>query len=335
MDTTVVTLLVIVAVALVGLLVGLAWFYVQTRNRMNAISERLIESSTLQRGTSESFGQIRETLGKLTEASRHMEQVGKEIAGLGDLLRAPKIRGGIGELFLGDLLGQTLSPDQYDMNHGFRSGERVDAVIVLKGGMVPVDAKFPLESFQRLIAAKDDDERAKHKREFARAVRGHINDIARKYILPDEGTLDFAFMYIPAENVYYETIIKDEGLGEDQGIISHALARRVIPVSPNSFYAYLQAIVLGLKGLQIEKQAQEIMQYLGRLQGDFGRFREDFSTLGGHVERARKKFEEASVKLGRFEEKLIGAGEPTYELPADLQPSIEGPEQGGEQDKTS
>ncbi len=317
METTIVIVFVIVAVALVGLWVGLAWFYVQTRNRMNAINERLIESSTLQRGTSESFGHIRETLGKLKEASRHMEQVGKEISGLGDLLRAPKVRGGIGELFLGDLLGQTLSPDQYELNHSFRSGERVDAVIVLKGGMVPVDAKFPLESFQRLIAAKDDDERVRHKREFVRAVRGHINDIARKYILPDEGTLDFALMYIPAENVYYETIIRDEGLGEDQGIIPHALAKRVIPVSPNSFYAYLQAICLGLKGLQIEKRAQEIMQYLGRLQGDFSRFREDFSTLGGHVERARKKYEEASVRLGRFEEKLIGAGEPSSELPMD------------------
>lgn len=316
MDTTIVAALVVVAIAMVGLLAGLAWFYIETRNRMDAINVRLIESSTLQRSTSESFGQIRETLGKLKEASRHMEQVGKEIAGLEDLLRSPKVRGGIGELLLGDLLAQTLAPDQYDLNHCFRSGERVDAVIVLKGGMVPVDAKFPLESFQRLIATKDDEDRARFKREFNRAVKGHINDIARKYILPDEGTLDFALMYIPAENVYYETIIKDEGLGEEQGIIAHALARKVIPVSPNSFYAYLQAICLGLKGLQIEKQAQEIMRYLARLQGDFGRFREDFSTLGGHVERARKKYEEASLKLGRLEEKLIGAGESTPELPS-------------------
>ncbi len=293
MDTTIVIALVIVGISLLGLLAGVAWFYVQTNTKMNAINEKLIESSTLQRGTSESFGQIRETLGKLKEASRHMEQVGKEISGLGDLFRAPKVRGGIGELFLGDLLAQTLSPEQYHLNHSFRSGERVDAVIVLKGGMVPVDAKFPLESFQRLIAAANDEERVRHKREFTRAVKGHVNDIARKYILPDEGTLDFALMYIPAENVYYETIIKDEGFGEDQGIVSSALEKRVIPVSPNSFYAYLQAICLGLKGLQIEKEAQEIMRYLGRLQGDFGRFREDFSTLGGmwsgHARNLRKR----------------------------------------------
>jgi DNA recombination protein RmuC len=319
-ETIVEVALVLISLALVAIAIVFVWFYGQTRTKMNAINERLIENSVLQRGTSESFGQIRETLGKLTEASRHMEQVGKEISGLGDLLRAPKVRGGIGELFLGDLLSQTLAPEQYNLNHGFRSGERVDAVIVLQGGMVPVDAKFPLESFQRLIAAPDEGERAKHKREFIRAVKRHINAIASKYILPDEGTLDFALMYIPAENVYYETIIKDEGLGGDQSIISHALERRVIPVSPNSFYAYLQAIGMGLKGMQIEQQAQEIMRYLSRLQGDFSRFREDFSTLGGHVERARKKYEEADIKLGRFEEKLIGAREPSREIPFHEEP---------------
>jgi DNA recombination protein RmuC len=323
MDSTMIIALSFVGIGLVGVCIALTWFYLQTRDKMNAINERLIESSTLQRGTSESFGQIRETLGKLTEASRHMEQVGKEISGLGDLLRSPKIRGGIGELFLGDLLGQTLSAEQYELNHSFKSGERVDAVIKLKGGIVPVDAKFPLESFQRLIGASDDAERARQKKEFIRAVKGHINDIARKYILPDEGTLDFALMYIPAENVYYETIIKDEELGEDRGIIAHALERRVIPVSPNSFFAYLQAISLGLKGMQIEKQAKEIMQYLARLQGDFGRFQDDFSTLGGHVERARKKYEEASIRLRRFEEKLLGAGDPVSELPESLRRSLE------------
>ena len=320
MDTTITIVMVFIAAAMVALFIAFSWFYRQTRSEMSAINEKLIESTVMQRGTSESFGQIRETLGKLTEASRHMEQVGKEISGLGDLLRAPKVRGGIGELFLGDLLGQTLAPDQYELNHGFRSGERVDAVIVLEGGMVPVDAKFPLESFQRLIVAAEEGERIKHKREFNRAVKRHVDSIATKYILPDEGTLDFALMYIPAENVYYETIIKDEGLGGDQSIISHALERRVIPVSPNSFYAYLQAICMGLKGLQIEKQAQEIMRYLSRLQGDFGRFREDFTTLGGHVERARKKYEEADLKLGRFEEKLIGARDPHRVIPFDEEP---------------
>lgn len=291
------------------LLILLMGLWLHSNSRMNAITHKLIESSTLQKGTVEAFGRIQQTLGELSEAGRRMEQVGKEVAGLNDLLKAPKVRGGLGELLLGDLLSQTLTPDQFSLNHMFKSGERVDAVITLRTAMVPVDAKFPLESFQRLLAAEDDNERSKHKREFVRAVKGHIDDIASKYILPDEGTFDFALMYIPAENVYYETIIRDEQLGDERGILGHALEKRVIPVSPNSFFAYLQAIAFGLKGLQIEKRAQEIMGYLSRLEGDFGRFTLEFETLGGHLDRARNKYEEAARSLNRFEEKLTSSRE--------------------------
>lgn len=290
--------------------------WLQTNSRINSLTERLLDSDRrIQEATTQSFGQIQQNLGELARTSRYMEEVGKEISGLSDLLRAPKLRGGIGELFLGDLLSQILSPEQYRMQHAFRSGERVDAVIILRAGMVPVDSKFPLESFQRMRAVEGEEERKRHRRDFTSVVKKHIDDIARKYILPDEGTFNFALMYIPAENVYYETIIRDEALGEEKGILGYALERRVIPVSPNSFYAYLQAIALGLSGLQIEKRAQEIMRYLARLQGDFDRFKEEYEVLGGHIERARKKYEEADRSLGRFGDKLLSASEPAAELP--------------------
>lgn len=283
---------------------GLAWVWLQTEGRMHAIQEKLAENAVVQEGAVRSFGHIQHTLGQLSETSRHMERVGREIAGLGALLKAPKMRGGLGELLLADLLGQILSPDHFEMNHAFRSGHRVDAVIRLQAGMVPVDAKFPLESFQRMLASPEGPEHERARREFSRAVKAHLDDIARKYILPDEGTFEFALMYIPAENVYYETIIKDEALGEQKGILQHALERRVLPVSPNSFYAYLQALVMGLRGLRIEKQAQAIQAALGRLEGDFRRFRDEYVTLGGHLERARNKYEEADRLLHRFGEKL-------------------------------
>jgi len=302
---------VLIVLCLVGIFVSIFWIYRQTNTKIDAINAQLIEAKTLQGHTTESFGHIQSSLGRLTEASRHMEEVGKNIASLSDILRAPKFRGGIGELLLGDLLSQILSPEHYKLQYSFSSGDRVDAVITLKVGMVPVDAKFPLESFQRIIAASEEEDQKKHKREFTRAVKGHIDSIAQKYILPDEGTFDFALMYIPAENVYYETIIKDEGLGEERSLLSYALEKRVIPVSPNSLYAYLQAIVLGLKGLQIEKEAQEIMQYLARIEGDFVRFKDDYNTLGGHIERARKKYDDASKSLDRFEDKLTSAREPS------------------------
>lgn len=302
--------------------------WLQTNSRINNLTQRLLDSDRrIQEATTQSFGQIQQNLGELARTSRYMEEVGKEISGLSDLLRAPKLRGGIGELFLGDLLSQILSPGQYKLQHTFRSGDRVDAVIILKAGMVPVDSKFPLESFQRMMVVEDEGERKRHRREFVRSVKGHIDDIARKYILPDEGTFNFALMYIPAENVYYETIIRDEALGEEKSLLNYALEKRVIPVSPNSFYAYLQTIALGLSGLQIEKRAQEIMRYLARLQGDFERFKEDYETLGGHMERARKKYDEAEKKLGRFEDKLLSASEPTApELPP---PKVDQPEERG------
>jgi len=305
------TFIALIALCILVIFVSIFWIYRQTNTKIDALSAQLIEAKTLQGQTTESFGHIQSSLGRLTEASRHMEEVGKNIAGLSDILRAPKFRGGIGELLLGDLLSQILSPEHYKLQYSFSSGDRVDAVIILKVGMVPVDAKFPLESFQRMIASSEGEIQKKHRREFTRAVKGHIDNIAQKYILPDEGTFDFALMYIPAENVYYETIIKDEGLGEERSLLSYALEKRVIPVSPNSFYAYLQAIALGLKGLQIEKRAQEIMRYLARIEGDFDRFKDEYDTLGGHIERTRKKYDDASKSLGRFEDKLIGAHDPS------------------------
>ncbi|MFC1824570.1 DNA recombination protein RmuC [Thermodesulfobacteriota bacterium] len=298
---------------LVILLFALIWIYRQMNTRIENLNSQLIESKALQDNTTKSFGQIQSSLGRLTEASRHMEDVGKEISGLSDILRAPKLRGGIGELLLGDLLSQILSPDHFKLQYTYKSGERVDAIILLKAGKVPVDAKFPLESFQRMAAA-DEEGQKKHKREFMKAVKNHINSISQKYILPDEGTFDFALMYIPAENVYYETIIKDEGLEEEKSIMNHALEKKVIPVSPNSFYAYLQSIALGLRGLRIEKRAHEIMQQLARIENDFTRFKSEYSTLGGHMERARKKYEDTSKLLDRFEGKFIQARDPSVKI---------------------
>jgi DNA recombination protein RmuC len=301
----------LIGLGFLAVLAAIVWVYWQTSSRMTVIDQRLIETRTLQGQTTESFGRIQTSLGRLTEASRHMEQLGREISGLSDILRAPKLRGGIGELLLGDLLAQILPQDNYTLQYRFKSGERVDAVIALKAGMVPVDAKFPLESFQRLIAASDEAEKRSCRREFVRAVKIHIEAIASKYIRPDEGTFDFALMYIPAENVYYETILREEQTAGDKGLLDFALQRHVIPVSPNSFYAYLQAVALGLKGLQIEKQAQDIVRYLSTIESDFQRFKGEYETLGRHIDHARGKYEESARSLGRFEEKLAAAGDPS------------------------
>jgi len=257
------------------------------------------------------------TMGELSKSSQQIFEVGKNIASLQEILRAPKLRGVVGELFLGNLLDQVV-PENYELQHHFQSGETVDAVIRLGPKLVPIDAKFPLENFQRLTAA-GDAERKPLRRRFIADVKKHVDAIAGKYIVPDEGTYDFALMYIPAENVYYETIIKDDP--DEENVSAYAVSRRVIPVSPNSLYAYLQAIVLGLRGLQIEKRAEEILSHLSRLQGDFGRFRDDFDTVGTHLKNAHNKYDDALKRLGQLEGKLeissalAEQGSPTPPLP--------------------
>ena len=252
------------------------------------------------------FGDVKKSLGSLDEKTQQIYEVGKDIASLQEILKAPKMRGGLGELFLENLLEQIMPyKDFYELQHCFKTGERVDAAIKIGTRLVPVDSKFPLESFKRFVEVTGEEDKKRAKREFIKAVKTHIDDIAAKYILPDEGTYDFALMYIPAENVYYETIIKDEAFGEEKSIFSHAIAKKVIPVSPNSFYAYLQVIILGIKGLRIEEKAQEVIKMLVTLKGSLGKFTQDFEVMGSHIDNMKSSYERAAKSLDKFEDKLI------------------------------
>ncbi len=275
----------------------------------------------------QSLGVVQSHLGKVEVVTREVLEKAKNISSLEDLLRAPKFRGGLGEFFLGDLLGQILPPAYYFLQHRFKSGEKVDAAIRLGNNLVPVDAKFPLENFKKYIQEEAAREKESLRKRFAADVKKHIDDVASKYILPDEGTYNFALMYIPAENIYYETILKDEAFGEEKSIFSYALERRVIPVSPNSFYAYLQVIVQGLKGMQIEKSAQAIFQSLAQLRGDLGRFRNDFQTLGTHLANAKTRFDDAEKRLEKFTDRLDLM---TAEKPPELPQTSSKPEHGSD-----
>jgi DNA recombination protein RmuC len=247
---------------------------------------------------------VHRRLGEVHETTQQVKEIGKDIASLQEILRAPKLRGGMGELFLEELLAQVLPASHYKLQHYFKSREAVDAVIIMKGGMVSVDSKFPLEGFKRVLAAESEEEKKTTKKAFLKDVKKHIDAIAAKYILPDEGTYPFALMYIPAENVYYEAIIKDEDFGEDKSIFQYAIEKKVIPVSPNSFYAYLQTILVGLRGMRIESQAQEILQNLSRLEGDFEKVVDDFSKMGTHLKNLVSSYDSTDKRLGKFGTKL-------------------------------
>ncbi|MCX7750716.1 MAG: DNA recombination protein RmuC [Candidatus Bipolaricaulota bacterium] len=243
---------------------------------------------------------VREKLGQVGEIGRRTEELAREMAGLQELLRPPKARGAVGEWLLGGLLGEVLPRDRFQEQYRFKSGEAVDAAIFLEGLVVPVDAKFPLPDFQRLAAATTEDERKKHKRELIRAAQKHVDAIAGKYIRPEEGTADFALMYIPAEGVYGELLLP-EG---DLDFLAYALARRVIPCSPGTFYAYLRSVAMGLKGLALARNVQRLFGELRGVEDTLERMADELGTLGTHLRNARGKHEEVERLLADVRRRL-------------------------------
>jgi DNA recombination protein RmuC len=287
------------------------------QQQLNALQQRLdafgqTVSQNLQQSTASMntrLDKAAEVVGDLREKVGQIHEVGRAAQELVHIMRAPKLRGGMGELFLGDLLAQILPHEHYTMPYRFKSGDAVDAVIRVGQRLVPADAKFPYENFKRVVEATGESERVAARKQFLRDVKKHVDAIATKYILPDEGTYDFALMYVPAENVYYETIIKED-VAEDRQLFSYAMAKRVIPVSPNSFYAYVQTILLGLRGMKVEERAQEILGELSRLRGDFAKIQESFRILGRHLANASGSYSETEKTITKLDAKLTQIEEP-------------------------
>ena len=263
-------------------------------SRLEGLDSRLLST---QKSAGETAERISERLGHLGSATAQMLQRASDLARLEQALRPPKARGGVGELLLENLLRDCLPASAYRLQHTFKTGERVDAVVKVDR-LVPVDAKFPLENFERLAAAESEAEKDLHARAFARDVRAQVDSIAVKYIRPAEGTYDFALMYLPSESVYYELVC-----GKTGELSAYARSKRVFPVSPTTLHAYMQVILLGLRGMQIERHAQDVMAYCAQLAKDFERFRSEFDVVGKHIGNAQSKFGEAERRLAR-----LGAG---------------------------
>ncbi len=257
------------------------------------------------------LGRLNSQIGELQGTNKQMLLLGTEVRRLQDILSSPKLRGQMGEWSLKGLLEKILPKDSYELQYAFRDGKIVDALVKMKDYSVPIDAKFPLPGFEKIVKAESDDEKSKLRRQFHRDVITHIDKIASSYIRPAEGTLDFAIMYIPAENVYYETIVKYAGDAKD--ILQYSQDKKVIPVSPNLLYAYLMTVVMGLHGLQIEKQAAEIRQNLKKLNASFADFGSSWEILGRHLRNAYGQYDEGQKKLDRFGMQLTQIQEETEE----------------------
>lgn len=274
----------------------------QVSERLNQMNESLQEANKIigqNLGNATTvFGSVKEQLGRLEVTNNQIIEISKNIANFQELLRAPKFRGQMGEALLENLLSQVLPKDYYSMQYRFKSTDIVDAVIRLGERLVPVDAKFSLENFQKILATQDEQLKDNYRKKFIQDVKNRIDEIAARYILPQENTYDFALMYIPAENVYYEVIIKED-------LFSYSMSKKVIPVSPNTFYAYLQVICLGLKGLKIEENAKAILKNLSTLSVEINKFKEDFDILGNHLANAHTKYQDSQKRLDRFSDRLI------------------------------
>lgn len=220
-----------------------------------------------------------ETMMHVQKAIGEFSEIGRSMKNLNEFLQSPKLRGNIGEQVLRELLSQSLPHEAFVLQYQFLSGERVDAVVKTTQGLIAIDSKFPISAFRLMSDAENEALKDMKRRDFVRDVKKHIASISKKYILPTEGTMDYALMYIPAESIYYEIINNAE-------LYDFATESRIIPVSPMSFYAYLKVILVSLEGQRIHTEVRSIMQSLQGMRNDFSKVDNAMSLLHKHINHA-------------------------------------------------
>ncbi len=213
------------------------------------------------------------------ESSKQVFSVAEQLKELQDILKNPKQRGVLGEYYLETVLQNVLPPESFKMQYTFENGDIVDAAVFVKGKVIPVDSKFSLENYNRLVEAKDSTERQTYEKAFINDLKLRITETA-KYIRPTEKTTDFAFMFIPHEGIYYDLLSNKVGAGEENLIQRAAGKYKVIIVSPTSFLAYLQTVLQGLKAMEIEEKAQDIIKNVEKLSGHIAKYEEYYKKLG-------------------------------------------------------
>lgn len=237
------------------------------------------------------IGQVNKELGSMSE-------IGRSLKDFQAFLNAPKLRGNIGEQILYDAINQVFSSHQYATQFKFKDGQIVDAVIKTHNALISIDSKFPMESFKILCEASTDEQKLRCRREFIKSVKKHIHDVSQKYILPQEGTVDFAVMYVPSENVYYEIVANNEEL------LEFARTQNVLLVSPNSFFHFLRVILMGLERTKIEEEAKKIWELLKSLQQETSKVSGSLQLVGRHLTNAKNAMDVASSEYAKFTSKI-------------------------------
>lgn len=247
-------------------------------------------------------------LTKLDETNRRVVDVADELKTLQNVLSNPKQRGVLGEYYLGEILKNTMPPDRYQLQYKFKNGEIVDAAIFLdQGKVLPIDSKFSLENYNRVVEAKDKEKRDTLIKQFKTDLKARIDETS-KYIRPDENTMDFAFMFIPSEAIYYDLLVNKVGTIQtsSQDLIEYAFRdKRVIIVSPTSFMAYLQTVMQGLRSLQIEEQAKEIQKRVGQLGKHLVNYDEYMHKLGNSLGTTVNHYNTAHKELKKIDKDVV------------------------------
>lgn len=247
------------------------------------------------KNTRDQISQIQRQLGEVQQAGKQMSQTAQTLEGI---LGGAKSRGSLGEVTLERLLEDSLPYAQYAMQYRFSSGEAADAVIKLRDKkLMAIDSKFPLDAYRRISTEGDEARRA-----FATAVKGHADAITKKYIVPDEGTLDVALMFVPSESVYYELLQTSDNKG--QPLDAYCRDKKVIAVSPNTLYAHLCVIAMGLRGMQMEENAKRFLESLSGMEKQLEKFADKFGTLGTHLKNAQQSYSESDTLFEKAQNTL-------------------------------
>lgn len=296
---------------------GMMLLQKQMENLERSLDARMAESSkvvhdTVRSQLGESARLIKEITQEITsvkEIGRQTQSFAEQLQSLQDVLKNPKQRGILGEYYLETVLRNVLPPGMYKMQHPFKNGEIVDAAVYVNDKIVPIDSKFSLENYNRFIATHDEAERAALEKTFVGDLKMRIQETA-KYIRPEEGTMDFAFMFIPSEGIYYDLLVNSVGASEEENLIQRAASKyRVIIVSPTSFLAYLQTVLQGLKALEIEQKAEIIQKRVGELGKHLGAYEEYYRKLGTSLGTAVSHYNNAYKELGKIDKDVFRISE--------------------------
>lgn len=248
-----------------------------------ALNERLDNAAKV-------IAAVQKNIGEMSEIGRGMRE-------LQEFLRSPKLRGNIGEQVLKELLGQMLPKSSFHLQYSFKNGSICDAVIKIEAGIIPIDSKFPMENFRRMNGSNTEFEKKAAEKEFISDIKKHIDDISKKYILTNEGTIDYALMYVPSEAVYYEIV-------NNPSLFDYASGKRVLPVSPMTFYAYLKAILMGFEGQKISSKVRDILSSIRAVQTEFGKVTENIDTLGRHIQNSHSMMGQVQTGIHRLGQQI-------------------------------